>query len=196
MVLEFLKRTKQVVCPFNVVAEGFFHDEPSKSYFKLMNLRISPETTILSEGNLDNDYNYRLYGLTRNFRDVQRIDYVDKDLEAIIDPLRFAKGVVLPLSTQIPVLSYVKTVCLKDGRIFTEKNISNSDNNYWESLPWVIDMSGQFFECFEAHQIYRNNIHKYEAYWEGISNLKWGSEERWKAVKESWDKVAESWRIF
>jgi len=105
------------------------------------------------------------------------------------------------LSTQIPVLSYVKTVCLKDGRIFIDKRIPNTDNDYWQNLPWVIDMSGQFFERFEAHQIYRNNIHKYEKYWEGIGTLRWGSEElwkhyeeSWKAIEESWDRVAKSWR--
>ncbi len=143
----FAKRERK---DFSAVVEGTYHDEWRNLNYKITQIEVPENTTVLNDG----AYKYKLHGRTDDFKNVQRVNEETGDLEARIDFLGFCKGVVLPYQGGIPnILERPRAICMRDGRVYIDEHLI-TDESYLSTVSSIVETAGEIFRERNFSELY------------------------------------------
>jgi len=131
---------KKGIKKFNVFIEGTYQDEWKRLNYKMAQIKVPKNTTVLNDG----IYKYKLYGKTDNFEDIQKADEGVENLETKIDSLGVCKGIVLQHGGLLPHLERPRAVCMRDGRLYVDEHMIK-DKAYVGSIQKILKKAGEIF---------------------------------------------------
>lgn len=147
---------KREFAEFNSVIEGTYHDEWFLFHYKLANLSIPKNVSLINDGT--NKYSF--FGKTEDFISVDQNKKTDS-LEIEVDSLSFGPGIVLPFRGGIPnILDRPRTISLRDGRIFVDEHMI-IDEKYVKAIPEILQTANKLFTDKQTNENYKKIMAQY-----------------------------------
>ncbi|MDO8628258.1 MAG: hypothetical protein Q7R56_00720 [Nanoarchaeota archaeon] len=132
---------------FNVVVEGSYHDEWSRSYFSLMELGVDPQALVINDGS----YKFVLAGDKSGLS----LDSVEKNasgLEVKVDLLCFQRSLIIgPNSCDVNLLERPRMLVFDNGQAYIDRGVISLFGDF---LPELVGVMREIFTRHDTRKAY------------------------------------------